>query len=1036
MILRCCAALLSALLLVSAPSNAFNLASTGGYELDGPPGSYFGYSLDFYRPSGQKRWGMLVGAPRANTTQRLIVEGGAVYLCTWPTRDCKPLVFDNTGDRVMNISNVRRKVDYKSQQWFGASLRSYKSVVVACAPLYHWRTLKAVEEKDPVGTCYLAYNNFSKIAEYSPCRNSGGDPHGQGFCQGGFSVDLTKNGWVVLGGPGSFYWQGQLLSADLDAVLSSYDSKNIITAVPERRQTQPAQAVYDDSYLGYSVTVGEFTKDSQQEFVTGVPRGLKTLGYVGIIDSKTMLSIYNFTGEQMASYFGFTVAVTDVNEDGLDDVFVGAPLYMERGADGKLREVGRVYQYLQDHMPLNFRSSQTLTGSQTYARFGSAIAPLGDLDDDGYNDLAVGVPFGGENHGGLVYIYNGGREGLQSTASQVLKSHWPSGPNALPPSFGYALRGGADVDANGYPDLLVGAFGVSKAILYRARPVVRIEASVHVIPQIINPEVKNCKNPDTGKDFTCFTIEYSISAAGAAPEKLQVAISLYVDQLKQKGALKRVRLLESKEHAFHDTISMSSGYSPMKRQLQAFLEEEFGDKLTPIVVGLNLTLVEQQSSNKDDLQPVRSRHFPDRVSTQAHILLDCGDDNVCIPNLHLSVTTDQKNLYVGAENELRLLLHAINKGEGAYEAELQVSLPPEADYVGFTRTGQSTCAYKSLNATRTVICGLGNPMQSGADLKVELRFSVPKLLGDQDAVSFHIVINSSNSKNSVSNSVIRTFPVFVSAKVELHGVSRPDQVVLLPASFKPMETPVHEEDLGMTVVHVYELRNAGPSSVKNALLNISWPVRSGDNFTLYPVEKATEGPIRCSLVAGTINPLGLQLKPLWKEQDENFTKERPHDLHRREVKTEHQGDFPPVMDCGNSECVRLTCTVGQLNKAQIAVLQLRSRLWTSTFIQHENQKFSLEGEAQFEITSFPYLIQPEDYPSGHVKVETVVTWNNTIGQPAPAWVIAVAVLAGLLLLAFLIFMMWKLGFFKRVRPPQGDVCEEQQLHTDENGGEI
>lgn len=42
----------------------------------------------------------------------------------------------------------------------------------ACAPLYHWRTLKPTPEKDPVGTCYVAIQNFSAYAEYSPCRNS------------------------------------------------------------------------------------------------------------------------------------------------------------------------------------------------------------------------------------------------------------------------------------------------------------------------------------------------------------------------------------------------------------------------------------------------------------------------------------------------------------------------------------------------------------------------------------------------------------------------------------------------------------------------------------------------------------------------------------------------------------------------------------------------------------------------------------------------------------------------------------------------
>lgn len=42
----------------------------------------------------------------------------------------------------------------------------------ACAPLYHWRTVKVSSEMDPVGTCYVAVQNFSAYAEYSPCRTS------------------------------------------------------------------------------------------------------------------------------------------------------------------------------------------------------------------------------------------------------------------------------------------------------------------------------------------------------------------------------------------------------------------------------------------------------------------------------------------------------------------------------------------------------------------------------------------------------------------------------------------------------------------------------------------------------------------------------------------------------------------------------------------------------------------------------------------------------------------------------------------------
>lgn len=65
---------------------------------------------------------------------------------------------------------------------------------------------------------------------------------------------------------------------------------------------------------------------------------------------------------------------------------VGAPLYMESRADHKLAEVGRVYLFLQSrgHHSLG-TPSLLLTGTQLYGRFGSAIAPLGDLNRDGYN---------------------------------------------------------------------------------------------------------------------------------------------------------------------------------------------------------------------------------------------------------------------------------------------------------------------------------------------------------------------------------------------------------------------------------------------------------------------------------------------------------------------------------------------------------------------------------------------------------------------------------------------------------------------------
>lgn len=73
---------------------------------------------------------------------------------------------------------------------------------------------------------------------------------------------------------------------------------------------------------------------------------------------------------------------------------MGAPLYMESRADRKLAEVGRVYLFLQPRGPHTLGApSLLLTGTQLYGRFGSAIAPLGDLDQDGYNGEGREEPY-------------------------------------------------------------------------------------------------------------------------------------------------------------------------------------------------------------------------------------------------------------------------------------------------------------------------------------------------------------------------------------------------------------------------------------------------------------------------------------------------------------------------------------------------------------------------------------------------------------------------------------------------------------------
>lgn len=68
----------------------------------------------------------------------------------------------------------------------------------------------------------------------------------------------------------------------------------------------------------------------------------------------------------------------------MDDVLIGAPLFMEREFESSPREVGQVYLYLQVSA-LVFSDPQILVGTEVFGRFGSAVAHLGDLNQDGYN---------------------------------------------------------------------------------------------------------------------------------------------------------------------------------------------------------------------------------------------------------------------------------------------------------------------------------------------------------------------------------------------------------------------------------------------------------------------------------------------------------------------------------------------------------------------------------------------------------------------------------------------------------------------------
>ncbi|CDQ95638.1 unnamed protein product, partial [Oncorhynchus mykiss] len=99
---------------------------------------------------------------------------------------------------------------------------------------------------------------------------------------------------------------GQLISDDISEIITRFN-RQYYTPYSNQLTTKSASAQYDDSYLGYSVTVGDFNADGEDDYITGVPRGDKALGYVNIFNGRNMQSVLNFTGTQMVGVLHETV---------------------------------------------------------------------------------------------------------------------------------------------------------------------------------------------------------------------------------------------------------------------------------------------------------------------------------------------------------------------------------------------------------------------------------------------------------------------------------------------------------------------------------------------------------------------------------------------------------------------------------------------------------------------------------------------------------------------------------------------------------
>lgn len=296
---------------------------------------------------------------------------------------------------------------------------------------------------------------FSALKDLQQHRSAGmGNLFGETISSAG---DLNNDGYsdVIIADPNFdslhqdegrvwvYYGTGEGLPDRPDVTLSYYSN-------PDGYETFgfAAAGAGDINHDGYSdLVIGAHRAGGGAEEYNG-----RVLVYYGSATGIHTSPDKILSDEAGASSFGLSVAGGgDINGDGFSDVIIGAPSYGY--IFNQQNYYGRAYVYYGSSAGLASTPGSVINGELVRGSFGYVVTNAGDINGDGFSDIAVSADgltdYDGNN--GIVTVYLGSDTGLQVSYVNKFTISQTMGFSG----FGRSMAGGNDLNGDGYADLVI-----------------------------------------------------------------------------------------------------------------------------------------------------------------------------------------------------------------------------------------------------------------------------------------------------------------------------------------------------------------------------------------------------------------------------------------------------------------------------------------------------------------------------------------------------------------------------------------------------